>query len=289
MEKIHGTSANVTFKTNPSNNTQWQVTFFSGGESYEKFAALFDKNTLLMTFCDMGTPLDKSVTIYGEAYGGKCQGMSATYGDKLRFVAFDVAIGDNGWLNVPEAEEFCKKLGIDFVPYRKVSTDLKSLDAERDLHSVQAVKNGISTWVDGESVTSLTNLRKREGVVLRPLIELITATGERIITKHKGDDFRETTSPRVVDDPAKLQVLADADKIATEWITVTRLEHVLDKIQKKDGYGMEIMPQLMKAMVEDVTREAAGEIVDNEAVRKAITKKTATMFKDYLKAKLNGK
>jgi len=271
LEKIHGTSAHVTFKTNPSNPTQWQVTFFSGGESYDKFAALFDKNVLLKTFIDMGLPCDREVTIYGEAYGGKQQGMSDTYGPVLKFSVFDVNKGGNDWLSVPEAEDFCKTLGLEFVPWAKVSTDLKDLDAQRDAPSVQAVRNGV------------TEPKKREGVVLRPLMDLTKGNGSRIICKHKGDDFRETASPRVVADPAKLQVLADADKIAAEWVTVTRLEHVLDKIP---GAGMEKMPIILKAMVEDVTREAKGEIVDNETVRKAITKKTATMFKDYLKSKL---
>ncbi len=302
MEKIHGTSANVTFKTNPSNPSQWQVTFFSGGESYEKFASLFDKDALLKTFLTLGMPCDKNVVIYGEAYGGKCQGMSATYGTALKFVAFDVCVGDSGWMNVPDAQDFCIKFGVDFVPFTKVSTDLKALDAERDAPSVQAIRNGVSMVAPegadfdcpagtkvipyGNFGDRIANPKKREGVVLRPLIEMITSTGERIICKHKGDEFRETASPRVVDDPAKLQVLADADKIAAEWVTLTRIQHVLDKIPKGDGYGMELMPTLMKAMIEDVTREAAGEIVDNDVVRKAITKKTATMFKDYLKSKL---
>ena len=271
MEKIHGTSAHITFKTNPSNQTQWQVTFFSGGESYDKFVALFEKDVLLKTFIDMGLPCDREVTVYGEAYGGKQQGMSETYGPVLKFSVFDVNRGGNDWLSVPEADAFCKTLGLEFVPWVKVSTDLKELDAQRDAPSVQAVRNGV------------TEPKKREGVVLRPLVDLTKSSGSRIICKHKGDDFRETASPRVVADPAKLQVLADADKIAAEWVTVTRLEHVLDKIP---GAGMENMPAILKAMVEDVEREAKGEIVTNETVRKAITKKTATMFRDYLKSKL---
>jgi len=271
LEKIHGTSASITFKTNPSNPSQWQVTFFSGGESYENFAALFEKDQLLKAFLNEGTPCDKNVIIYGEAYGGKQQGMSHTYGTRLKFIAFDVSIGENGWLNVPEAESFCKRLGIEFVPYARVSTDLKELDAQRNANSVQAVRNGI------------TDPKKREGVVLRPIIDLIKTTGARIICKHKGDEFRETASPRVVDDPSKLKVLADADIIATEWVTATRLDHVLDKIP---GAEMKHMPVVLKAMIEDVTREAAGEIVDNDVVRKAITKRTATLFKNHLGKKL---
>ena len=270
MEKIHGTSAHITFKTNPSNINQWQVTFFSGGESYDKFVSLFDKDVLLAKFIENGFPVDKEVTIYGEAYGGKQQGMSDTYGKTLKFIAFDVQIGDC-WLDVPKADNICQHLGIEFVYYVKVSTDLKELDAQRDADSVQAIRNGI------------TDKKIREGIVLRPLIELTKNNGSRIICKHKRDEFRETKSPRPVDDPAKLKVLDDANKIADEYVTVTRLEHVLDKIP---DHSIEQMSNIIKAMVEDVTREGQGEIVDNDATRKAVGRKTALMYKDYIKNKL---
>ena len=302
LEKIHGTSAHISWRPNgldvkfngipmpiphsngetttdvyPEERIKGNLTFFSGGESHEKFMGLFDKQKLDNSFYDLGIPCDKTITVYGEAYGGKQQGMSHTYGKELKFVVFDIQIGDC-WLDVPNASQISQTLGLDFVHYVKIPTDLKTLDAERDANSVQAVRNGV------------VEPRKREGVILRPLVEMTLNNGNRVICKHKGDDFRETASPRVVDDPAKLRVLADADAVANEYVTLTRLEHVLDKIEKKDGFGMELVPVLLKAMVEDVTREASGEIVDSEAVRKAITKKTATMFKDYLKAKLtNGK
>jgi len=297
MEKIHGTSANVSWAamslTGPS-----ELKFSSGGESHERFVALFDADAIKAKLIDMGYGT-RAVTIYGEAYGGKQQGMSHTYGPDLKFIAFDVCLDGSNWLSVPEAQTFCESLNIDFVPWVKITTDLKEIDAQRDAPSVQAIRNGISMIVPegadfncpsgtvvepyGKFGGRIANPKKREGVVLRPLIDLTTSTGSRIICKHKGDDFRETASPRVVADPAKMQVMADADKIANEWVTMTRLEHVLDKIP---GYGMDKMPIILKAMVEDVTREAKGEIVDNDMVRKAITKKTAVMVKDLLKSKL---
>lgn len=263
LEKIHGTSANFSWDGT-------SLSFHSGGESHERFVSLFDSAAIQSKLIDLGFK-DRKVTVYGEAYGGKQQGMSHTYGLTAKFAAFDVCLDEGFWLNVPEAAEFCKGLGVEFVPFVKISTDLKDLDAQRDADSEQAIRNGVGAG------------KKREGVVLRPLIELTKSGGSRIITKHKGDDFRETASPRVVDDPAKLKVLEDANKIAAEWVTVTRLEHVLDKIP---DHSMEKIPVIIAAMVEDVTREAAGEIVDNEATRKAIKTKTVTMYKDYLKSKL---
>ena len=266
LEKIHGTAAGITF--NPLTDT---ISFSSGGESHEKFVSLFNQEQLLAAFMDLGIPNDKTLRIYGEAYGGKQQGMSETYGTSLKFIVFDIQLGER-WYNVPEAADIARKLMLDFVPYVKINTSLQEIDAQRDAMSVVAMRNGITTP------------REREGVVLRPLIELTKSNGSRIICKHKGDKFRETASPRVVEDPAKLKVLEDAEKIAFEWVTMTRLEHVLQKLPGL--YKIESMPIVLKSMVEDITREAKGEIVDNEIVRKAISKKTAVMFKDYLKSKI---
>ena len=79
-------------------------------------------------------------TVFGEGYGGKEQGMRDTYGPDLKFIAFDVKIG-NRWLSVTDAEDVVKKLGLEFVFYKKVSTYFTEengvrkyveLDAERD-------------------------------------------------------------------------------------------------------------------------------------------------------------
>jgi hypothetical protein len=39
-------------------------------------------------------------------------------------------------------------------------------------------------------------------------------------------------------------------------------------------------------MVDDILREGSHEVVDNESVRKAISKKTALVYKEYLKCVL---
>ena len=283
LEKIHGTSAHITFSQPPpvSKETDYheytnvypprQLTFFSGGESYNNFVSLFDKDALMKALTELGLDPDKNLTIYGEAYGGSQQGMSKTYGPKLKFAVFDIQIG-NCWLSVPDANELTKKLGLEFVDYTKVFTDLAALDAERDKPSVQAMRNGI------------VEPKKREGVVLRPLIEVTLNNGERLICKHKGDDFKETTTARPVVDPAKMAVLEDANAVANEWVTATRLEHVLDKLP---GHCMEKMREIIAAMTEDVLREGKGEIVESDAVKKSIGKKTVDMYKNYLKAQIS--
>jgi len=252
MEKIHGTSAHISLKAG-------QLRLFSGGEKYDNFAALFDHPCL----ADALDRIYPEIIIFGEAYGGKCQGMKDTYGPNLKFVAFEVKIGDV-WLEVPNAEDVCNKVGLEFVAYRKVSTDLALLDYERDLDSTQAIRNGMGPG------------KMREGVVLRPPIEVILKSGERIIAKHKRPEFSETKTPREVD-PNKLAILNDANRIADEWVTEMRLNHVLDKL----GNPNEMLDtgNVIAAMVEDIIREAQGEILDSKEARQAIASKTAKMYK----------
>lgn len=164
LEKIHGTSAHVYWR-------KGAVGFFSGGESHARFSAIFDEAFLTRKFAERFTA-DDSVTVFGEAYGGKCQQMSKTYGLDLRFIAFDVQVGES-WLSVPQAADCSAHLGLEFVDYAEVSTELAALDAERDKPSSQAKRNGI---VDD---------KVREGVVLRPPFEVMLNNGRRVIAKHK--------------------------------------------------------------------------------------------------------
>ena len=258
LEKIHGTSAHIIYKVQDGKP---MISFFSGGTKHANFVAMFDKEVLIKKMQGI-----EHVTIYGEAYGGKEQGMSGTYGKQLKFVVFDVNI-DGYWLAVPQAEAFVKDLGLEFVAYEKISTDLAEIDKERDRDSVQAVRNGM-----GEG-------HKREGVVLRPLIELRKNNDDRIISKHKGDDFKETKTKRKVD-PEQLKILEDANAIAEEWVTPMRLTHVLDKIENP---CMEKMRDIISVMCEDIQREAEGEIVWNKAVATAVGRATALGVKDKLK------
>lgn len=287
LEKIHGTSAHISF--NPSDNS---IHYFSGGESHSRFVGLFKEDSLITSFKALTLLSDKNITIYGEAYGGKQQGMSLTYGKELKFIAFDVKIGDN-WLSVPEAEAIVKSCGLEFVYYNKVSTtrvggvvssenpphieyivetDLTQINAERDRPSTQAKRNGIL-----EDKIS-------EGVVIRPLQEMTMNNGNRVIVEHKRDEFRETATVRSVEaDPVKLKVLADAEAIALEWVTEQRLEHILQKIPNAD---MKDVPVIMAAMVEDVLREGSGEIKDSPEAQKAIKSRAVKLFKDKLQKRI---
>jgi len=261
LEKIHGTSAHIRWKNE-------RVELFAGGAKHETFAALFDRDLLEERFRELG---HDNVTIYGEAYGGKMQGMSDTYGPELKFVAFEVKVGSS-WLNVPDAEDVTMKMGLNFVHYERIKAALGEIDAQRDADSFQAYRNGMG-WG-----------KKREGIVLRPIEEMTDKRGERVLAKHKRDDFRETKTPRQIVDPSKLEMLRDAEKVADEWVTDMRLRHVLDQVEDP---GMEKMGEIIGRMVQDVKIEGEGEIEWSKPVQTAIGRKTAKLTKIHFNNRLH--
>lgn len=264
LEKIHGTSAHVRW-----HGATKTLSFFSGGEKHESFVKLFNPEALAAAFLANARTPEADIIVYGEAYGGKQQGMSKVYGPRLRFVAFDVQIGEHCFLDVPDAAVLVGSLGLEFVAYSRVSTDLAALDAERDAPSVQAHRNS-------EADGTMYDISKREGIVLRPLIEVRKNNGARICAKHKRAEFAERKTPPPVD-PSALQVLKDAEAIATEWATHMRLLHVLDKLGNPTTF--EAIPSVIAAMWEDVAREASGEIVESKAARKAVGAATVKLYK----------
>lgn len=125
--------------------------------SLSKFERTIDKND---TLC-----------LYGEGYGAKIQRGGGNYkSDGVDFVLFDVLIGD-WWLQRKDVEDIANKLDIDVVPI----VGRGSL-----MDAVEKVQKGFeSTW--GQFYA--------EGIVLRPLCELKSRAGNRIITKIKHKDF----------------------------------------------------------------------------------------------------
>lgn len=257
--KVHGTSANISFKDN-------NLHFFSGGAKHTEFTALFNAEEMKSKFIEIG---HDNIVVYGEAYGGKMQGMSKSYGTELRFIVFDVAINDK-FVSVPIAEKIATRLGLEFVPYKLIDVSVDNINAERDKPDELSIRRGI------------TEPRKSEGVVLRPVTEYIDHRGNRVITKHKNDDFAETKTKRELTEE-ELKVLSDTQEIVDEWVTPMRLTHVLDKFPDA---SMEQIPKIIEAMYEDVVREASNEIVVTPQLRKFIGNKTARLFKTRLQESL---
>jgi hypothetical protein len=116
-------------------------------------------------------PEKHEVCLYGEGYGSRIQKGGGNYiSDRVDFVLFDVKIGE-WWLKREDVEDIANTLGIMVVP----------LIGQGYLSDMEGFcKEGFnSQW--GEFIA--------EGIVARPLVELKTRAGHRIITKLKHKDF----------------------------------------------------------------------------------------------------
>ena len=259
LEKVHGTSAHISYKDD-------KLFFYSGGAKHEEFIKNFNEEELLESFRALGQP---QVVVFGEAYGGKMQAMNKTYGNSLKFVVFDVKIGEL-WLDVPSAEKISAKLNLEFVPYELVPSEIDVLNAERDRPSRIAKRRGIQED------------RPAEGIVIRPPFEVRLNNGERVIAKHKREEFSERKSKAdTVIDGFKAKILEEAKAIADEWATPMRLNHIIGKFPHPPK--MEDISLVIQSMVSDVLKESVGEIVDSKEARKAIASKASKLFIEYLK------
>lgn len=266
LEKIHGSSSHVSWEGR-------DLHFFAGGQKHATFTRIFDQPALATSFQALGHG-DTKITVYGEVYGGKCQGMSRTYGPSLSFVAFDVQIGEF-WLDVPAAHEVTNKLGLEFVHYERGPCTVEWLTQQREAPSVQAQRKGIA------------EPRQREGIVIRPLTELIRKNGDRVIAKYRNHAFEERAKPPREIDPAKAERIEGARRVAEEFVVPMRLEHVLDKIRaERDGSDPEIKDtgMVVKRMIEDVRTEESQNVAEwTLETDKEIGRAAAKLFHAWLK------
>lgn len=249
LEKIHGTSAHVAYR-------KGNLHFYAGGMPDAGFKALFDPVALTTILSETFKEND-DLTVFGEAFGGKLQGMSDTYGKATRFLAFDVRL--NGvWLDVPSAENVAKSLNIGFVPYERGPLQLDWLNEQRDRDALTAVVPG----------------KMREGIVIRGIKELNHKDGSRFIYKHKRQEFRETKTVREVD-PARALVLTGAAAIAEEYVTPMRLEHVLQRVPYNSARDT---GAVIAAMAEDVMREGELESIWTKDIARAVSTATVKLL-----------
>jgi ATP-dependent RNA circularization protein (DNA/RNA ligase family) len=112
----------------------------------------------------------KDIILYGEGYGSGIQNGASYLPDRCDFILFDVRIG-KWWLRRSDVEQIASQLGIQCVPVVGRGTLL---------HAVLRVKAGIPSMLGPCAM---------EGLVMRPVCELLNRSGERIIAKVKQKDF----------------------------------------------------------------------------------------------------
>ena len=132
---------------------------------YDQLTSMFTKEQFYILYPD------SPITLYGEGFGRKIQKGGGNYNPNgVSFVLFDVLVGD-WWLQRDDVVDVATKLDIGVVPIVGVGTLGKACEMARDGFD--------SKW--GKFLA--------EGLVLRPLVELKTRSGHRIITKIKYKDF----------------------------------------------------------------------------------------------------
>ena len=131
----------------------------------DALADMFPAEKMLEVFGDQG-----GVTLYGEGFGKKIQKGHRYIPDACSFVLFDIAAG-NTWFKRMSVVEFSVDLDIPCVTQMRTGTLLDAVDM---------CKQGF---------TSVIADTPAEGLVCRPIVELLDRMGNRVITKIKCKDF----------------------------------------------------------------------------------------------------
>lgn len=114
------------------------------------------------------------VILFGEGYGPKIQKGGGNYRNDVSFILFDVFLPNkNLWLKRDAIEDIAKTFGIDAVPIVFKGT-LK-----------QAVE-----YVKGNP-KSMFGTADMEGIVCKPVVDILERTGQRVIVKIKTKDFEK--------------------------------------------------------------------------------------------------
>lgn len=112
---------------------------------------------------------ETEVMLVGEGYGAKIQNGGA-YRENQDFILFDVMIAEN-WQPRESIEGIAQYFGIDVVPIVFTGTIQEGIDFVKT------------------KPKSMIGTAESEGLVGRPMVEMKTRTGNRVIVKIKVRDF----------------------------------------------------------------------------------------------------
>lgn len=181
-EKIHGTNIRVIWSPYPNvmipKIPAEDTVYFRGrtnGGSIPSF--LYDKLKELFPVSKFQKLYPKQpMILFGEGYGAKIIKGSGNYiPDGVSFILFDVFTeGEDQWwwLERHNIEDVAKKMKIDVVPVIARGTLWSAIDL---------IKKGVQSTFGNFPA---------EGLVLKPMVRLMQANGDPIITKIKHEDFK---------------------------------------------------------------------------------------------------
>lgn len=167
-EKIDGTNIRVAWL--PDEKGEFKLRFGGRTDNAQTPTFLLSKLQDLFDEFDWVGHFPDGIVLYGEGYGAKIQRGGNYIPDGVDFALFDVLIGE-WWLRQDDVEGIAQTLGIKTVPRLGRGT----LDS-----AVSQIKNGLTSSFGGFLA---------EGMVIRPIVELKSRNGHRIITKLKHKDF----------------------------------------------------------------------------------------------------
>lgn len=195
------------------------------------------------------------------------------------FRVFDVKV-DGKFVPQNEVAGLAAKVGLKTMPvlYRG-KPDQKVFDSLIDTMSKVGEENGI---VDPENTI--------EGLVIRPPEFVWNEKGSPIMAKYKIGKWAERASeqshPRT--QPKKKVILEGAAEFAKEFVTETRLEHVLDQLREA-GIPIEksSLGEVLKRMGQDIKREGAKALDEANLQWKDVSSCVTNLTKEIFLKKIS--
>lgn len=115
---------------------------------------------------------ETQVVIFGEGYGAKIQKGGGNYRSDVSFILFDVYLPEqNLWLKRDALEDIAKTFGIDVVPIVLTGTLHEAIDFVK------------------QKPKSTIGVADMEGLVCKPVVDMLDRMGRRVIVKVKVRDF----------------------------------------------------------------------------------------------------
>lgn len=226
------------------------------------------------------------VILYGEWHGSGTpskgwpqiqKGIRYLKGNDFR--VFDIKL-DGKYLPQDQVAGWASKVGLKTMPILyKGKPDQKIFDSLIDTMSKVGEENGI---VDAENTI--------EGIVIRPNEMQWDAKRVPIMAKYKVGKWAERASlakhPNRTKPKEKVEI-PGAKEFAEEFVTQTRLEHVLDQLKEANlPIEMRSLGEVMKRMGQDIKREGAKTLdsagIEWKDVSPHVTNFTKKMFLEYL-------
>lgn len=115
---------------------------------------------------------ETQVILFGEGYGAKIQKGGGNYRSDVSFILFDVYLPEqNLWLKRDALEDIAMTFGIDVVPVVLTGTMQEAVDFVK------------------QKPKSTIGVADMEGLVCKPVVDMLDRMGRRVIVKVKARDF----------------------------------------------------------------------------------------------------